>query len=266
MQTPQTENSQNQQIQLSDNITIPLKNAQVIPLSQPPSEDVNQSQKSHLDIEPLLNIQGPPSSSSQPIEQNQIVQQSQSSTNKMVGQDTTKKAFVVQPEQQKAEVIADQKALEEKTKAFEEQEKAIQKSEKLKKMKPFLDDFLQAEDYFSDVVPDSYKEESKFRVFPSRLYIQDNFVISIEPREWDNEDFFDINKVNENLEIFINNDDNSFFGEIFNNKFLRTRQRNEKTNQKIPIKSNFCLKIYSLNGLYLIRSYDLPISYLQNNF
>eukprot|EP00347_Sterkiella_histriomuscorum_P018271 403346147 len=201
MQTPQTKNPQNQQIPQSDNITIPIKYAQVFPLSQPPSADVNQIHKSQLDIEPISNIQGPPSSSSQPIKQNLKVQHSQGSTNKMVGQDSIMKSPVISPEQLKAKAIEDQKALEEK-------KKAIQKSEKLKETKLFLDDFLQAEDFFTDMVPDSYKEENKFRVLSdSSWYIQDDFVFSIEPKEWDNEDCFDYYKIIENLELFFSIND-----------------------------------------------------------
>eukprot|EP00347_Sterkiella_histriomuscorum_P001968 403369975 len=210
MQTPQIENSQNQQIPLSDNITTPHQDVQDISLSQPLSVDVNQSQKSHLDIEPLLNVKGP-SSSSHLIEQNLIVQQFQSSTNKMVGQDTIKKSSIVSPEQLKANVTVDQKALEEKKKPPKVYQKAILRSEKFKEMKPFIDDFLQAEDFFTDVVPDSYKEESKFRVFSDNLrynswYIQDNLVFNIEPKEWDNEDYFDDEKILENLELFFSFD------------------------------------------------------------
>eukprot|EP00347_Sterkiella_histriomuscorum_P008101 403346368 len=267
MQTPQIENSQNQQIPLSDNITIPLQDQHVNPLSQPPSADVNQSQKSHLDIEPLLNVQGPLSSNHH-IEQNLKVQESQSSTNKMEDQETIKKSSVVSPEQLKAKVIADQKALEEKKKALEEQENAIQKSEKLKEIKPFLDDFLQAEDFFTDVVPNSFKEESKFRVFSDNSwYIEDNFVFNIEPKEWDNQDYFEIDKVRDNLELFFTIDFKGFFiANDFGIPFIRFRRLKEQTNKRIPIKSNFCLRIYSLTGLQLILSYDLPISHLNKDF
>eukprot|EP00347_Sterkiella_histriomuscorum_P011988 403370324 len=272
MQTPQTANSQNQQIPLSNNITIPLYDAQVNPLSHPPSADVNQSKKSQSDIEPFLNIQGPPSPSSQPIEQNLKVVQSQSSTNKMVGQDAIKIPPEISTEQLKAEAIADQKALEEKKKALEDQEKLIQKYEKLKEMKPFLDDFLQAEDFFTDVVPDNFKEGSKFRVLFNSLqsnswYIQDDFIFSIEPKEWDNEDYFDTKKVKDNIELFFKiEDDNIYTGTTNSNRFLRTRKLTEKTNESNSIKSNFCLRIYSLTGLQLILSYDLSISHLQKNF
>eukprot|EP00347_Sterkiella_histriomuscorum_P007898 403347139 len=211
MQTPQIENFQDKQIPLSDNITKPLQDAQDIPLSQSPPADANQSKKSHLDIEPFLNVQGP-SSSSHHIEQNIKVVQFQSSTNKMVDQDTIKKSPEISHEQLEAKVIADQKALEEKKKALEEQEKAIQKSEKLKKMKSFLDDFLQAEDFFTDVVPDSYQEGSKFRVLSqTSCYIEENFVFSIEPKEWENKDCFDFDKIDESLELFFTIEDDNIF-------------------------------------------------------
>eukprot|EP00347_Sterkiella_histriomuscorum_P008500 403344864 len=178
MQTPQTQNSQDQWIGLSDNITIPLQEAQVIPLSQSPSVDVNSSQRSHLDIEPLLNVQGPPSSSSHHIEQNQIVQPLHSSISKMKDQDNINNSYEFGEEY-----------FEEKKITFEEQEK------KLKEMKPFLNDFFLAEDYFFDVVHDSYKEGSNLRVLSDRsFYIQDDFVFNIEPKEWDNEEYFDIDK------------------------------------------------------------------------
>eukprot|EP00347_Sterkiella_histriomuscorum_P016414 403353275 len=184
----------------------------------------------------------------------------------MVGQDTIKKSLVISHEQLEAKVIADQETLEEQKKALKQQEKAFYKIEKLKEMKPFIDDFLQAEDFFTDVVSDSYKEESKFRVFSdSSWYIQDDFIFNIEPKEWDNKDYFDINKVNKNLELFFCIDDDYGSGKIFNNRFLRIRQIIENTNKRIPIQSNFCLKIYSLTGLELLLSYDLPISHLVMN-
>eukprot|EP00347_Sterkiella_histriomuscorum_P008497 403344873 len=186
----------------------------------------------------------------------------------MVNQDTIKKSSVVSPVQLKANAIADQKALKEKKKDPEEQKKVIQKSEKLKEMKPFINDFLQAEDFFTDVVPNSFKEESKFRVFSdSSWYIQDDFVFTIEPKEWDNKDYFDYNKVDKNLELFFTIDDkNIHIQKTSSNRFQRTRKLIEKTNKRIPIKRNFCLRIYSLTGLQLILSYDLPISYLKYNF
>eukprot|EP00347_Sterkiella_histriomuscorum_P008787 403343754 len=176
MQTTQTENSQNQQIPLFEDITIPDEEPLLNPLSQPPSDDANLSQISQLDIEPLLSIQGPPSSFSQPIEQNLIFIQSQSYTNKALDQETITKSFLVSPKQFTAKAIADQKDLEEKNKAFEEQEKAIKKSEKLKEMKPFIDDFLQAKDFFTDVVPDSYKEEILMTISISKRPVAINFL------------------------------------------------------------------------------------------
>eukprot|EP00347_Sterkiella_histriomuscorum_P003541 403363900 len=200
----------------------------------------------------------------------------------MVGQDTIKKFSLVLPEQFTANVIADQETLQEKNKAFEEQEKAVQISEELIQIKPFLDDFLQAEDYFTDVVPDSYKEGSKFRVLSrgfqyNSWYIQDDFLFNIEPKEWDNEDFLDNDKVRENLELFFSFDENFNIKETSSNQFPitgkheehrypRTIKLEERQSKRIPINSNFCLRIYSLTGLQLILSYDLSISHLNKNF
>eukprot|EP00347_Sterkiella_histriomuscorum_P023097 403335961 len=176
----------------------------------------------------------------------------------MEDKESMKTSQVLSPEEIKA--MAAQKALEEK-------EKAVRKLEKLKEMKTFFEDFHQADDYFKDVVPQRENEESKFRVISDKSwYIEGDFIFNIELKDWEKENCFDKDKINESLELFFSSDGKDGYGKVSENNLLRTRRIDEKMNSRLPFEKNFCLKIYTLTELKLVLSYDLSISHLYKDF
>eukprot|EP00347_Sterkiella_histriomuscorum_P014275 403361504 len=240
------------------------------PLGQPESQNVDQSLRSQLDIEPLLHTNGPSSSPSQPIQQNQIVQDFPPSFDKIKDKDNQKVTQIISPEELKA--IEIQKVIEKKKNIDKEwyEKKAIEKIEKLKKMKPFFEDFHKAEDYFVDIVPQKEKIESKIKVLSYRSwYVEGDYIFTIEPNDWKKEkerSFYDSEQTQHSLELFFTSKIEGQEYKTTENNLLRTRLLVIKMNNTAPLECNYCLKIYTLTEMQLVLSYNLPISHLNPDF
>eukprot|EP00347_Sterkiella_histriomuscorum_P008970 403343034 len=259
MQSQQATTQQNQIFPNLVNTTLPISvTVQDNPLGQPESQNVDMSQRSQSEIEPLLDINGPSSSPSQPIQQNLVVEDLSPSLDKMEDKDNQKVAQILSPEELKAIEVQ---------KAIEKEKKAKEKIENLQKMKPFFEDFYKADDFFVDIVPQKEKIESKIKVVSNRSwYIEGDYIFTIEPKDWDKEkDYYDSEKTQQSFELFFTTEIEGQQKTIENN-LARTRTLHLKMNNIAPFESNFCLKIYTLTEMELVLSYNLPISHLNSDF
>eukprot|EP00347_Sterkiella_histriomuscorum_P001412 403372132 len=259
MQSQQATTQQNQIFPNLVNTTLPISvTVQDNPLGQPESQNVDMSQRSQSEIEPLLDINGPSSSPSQPIQQNLVVEDLSPSLDKMEDKDNQKVAQILSPEELKAIEVQ---------KAIEKEKKAKEKIENLQKMKPFFEDFYKADDFFVDIVPQKEKIESKIKVKSFRSwYIEGDYIFTIEPKDWEKEkDYYDSEQTKNSLELFLTSEIEEQEKTTENN-LLRTRKLHIKMNDNSPFESNFCLKIYTLTEMNLVLSYNLPISHLNSDF
>eukprot|EP00347_Sterkiella_histriomuscorum_P008397 403345250 len=225
MSSSQAISKQNQILPNLVNTTLPIPvTVQDNTLGQPESQNIDQSQRSQSDKEPLLDINGPSSSPSQPIQLNQIVEDLPPSLDKMEDQDQQKVAQIHSPEELKA--IEVQKAIEKKQKARE-------------KMKPFFDDFHKAEDYFVDIVPQKEKIESKIKVLSYRSwYVEGDYIFTIEPNDWKKEkerSFYDSEQTQHSLELFFTSKIEGQEYKTTENNLLRTRLLVIKMNNTAPL-------------------------------
>eukprot|EP00347_Sterkiella_histriomuscorum_P019929 403339764 len=259
MSSQQAISQQNLILPILVNTTLPIPvTVQDNPLGQPESQNVDMSQRSQSDIEPLLDINGPSSSPSQPIQQNLIVEDLSPSLVKIEDKDNQKVTLILSPEELKAIEVQ---------KAIEKEKKAIEKIENLKKMKPFFEDFYKAEDFFTDIVPQKEKIESKIKVVSNRSwYIEGDYIFTIEPKDWEKEkDYYDSKQTQHSLKRFFTSDI-PFSDKTTKNNLVRTRYLHIKMNNIAPFESNYFLKIYTLTEMQLVLSYNLPISHLDPDF
>eukprot|EP00347_Sterkiella_histriomuscorum_P014018 403362477 len=154
-------------------------------------------------------------------------------------------------------------------KKVRDDKKAVNNIKKQNKMKTFLDDFYQAEDFFTDVVPEIESKESRISIISrTSWYVEGELLFSIELKDCKNTyidgrtSFLNDQKVQECLDNIFN-DEGAIKTE---NNLLETIYIKEETNNRLSLKSNFCLKIYTLTDLRLVISYDLAISHLNYNF
>eukprot|EP00347_Sterkiella_histriomuscorum_P019350 403341975 len=256
MQIQQPLSQKNQILVNSVNQTLPIQDRLADnPITQPVPQNVDQSLRSQLDIEPLLDLNGPSSSSSQPIQQD-IIDEDQllSSFMQMDGKQSQNISQVLLPENEL------QKDLEKQNQVFE-------KAEMVKQMKPFFEDFHNQDDFFMDVVPFKDRFEEKIRIFSDRSwYIEGDYIFNLVPKVWEKESIcFDSKKIKESIELFLTKDVEGQEKQL-ESDLTRTRRLHLKLKDKLPFQSNFCLQIYALTELQLVSSYDLPISHLDSDF
>eukprot|EP00347_Sterkiella_histriomuscorum_P012660 403367718 len=230
MQSQQATTQQNQIFPNLVNTTLPISvTVQDNPLGQPESQNVDMSQRSQSEIEPLLDINGPSSSPSQPIQQNLVVEDLSPSLDKMEDKDNQKVAQILSPEELKAIEVQ---------KAIEKEKKAKEKIENLQKMKPFFEDFYKADDFFVDIVPQKEKIESKIKVKSFRSwYIEGDYIFTIEPKDWEKEkDYYDSEQTKNSLELFLTSEIEEQEKTTENN-LLRTRKLHIKMNDNSPFEN-----------------------------